>query len=289
MSRHLPKIFGIALVLAAFAASSSLFVVDETQTALVLQLGKPVGGVKGPGLHFKLPVVQNVVTYDSRYLEYDASARELITRDKKNLKVDNYARWRISDPLTFYQTVRDEMGAQARLDDIIYSQVREQLGKYNLLDIVATSRTQMMADVTRRTAEAARQYGIQVVDVRIKRADLPPANEKAVYARMQAERTRQAQLYRAEGEEAAREIRSQADKEKSIVLAETYRDAERIRGEGDAEATRIYAEAFGKDPEFYAFTRSLDVYSKAFKDKDVLVLSPEGDLFRYLKAAGASR
>jgi len=289
MNRNLLRVLGIALILVFFASSGAFFVVDETQTALVLQLGKPVGGVKGPGLHFKIPVVQNVVTYDARYLEYDASARELITRDKKNLKVDNYARWRISDPLAFYQTVRDEAGAQARLDDIIYSQVREQLGKYNLLDIVATNRTQMMVDVTRRTAEAALQYGIQVVDVRIKRADLPPANEKAVYARMQAERTRQAQLYRAEGEEAAREIRSQADKEKSIVLAETYRDAERIRGEGDAEATKIYAEAFGQDPEFYAFTRSLDVYSKAFKDKDVLVLSPDGDLFRYLKAVGTPR
>ncbi|MHB8765584.1 MAG: protease modulator HflC, partial [Deferrisomatales bacterium] len=197
------RILGIAVVLATFALGSVLFVVDETETAIVLQLGKPVGGVKGPGLHFKLPMVQRVMTYDARYLEYDASARELITRDKKNLKVDNYARWRIADPLTFFQTVRDEAGAQARLDDLIYSQVREQLGKYDLLDIVATSRTQIMEDVTRRTAASARQFGIEVVDVRIKRADLPPANEKAVYSRMQAERTRQAHFYRAEGEEAA--------------------------------------------------------------------------------------
>ncbi|MEW6490206.1 MAG: protease modulator HflC [Thermodesulfobacteriota bacterium] len=289
MSTKPLKILGIAVVVAALALGNVFFIVDETQTALVVQLGKPVGGVKGPGLHFKLPFVQNVITYDSRYLEYDATARELITRDKKNLKVDNYARWRISDPLTFYQTVRDEMGAQARLDDIIYSQVREQLGRYDLIDIVATSRPQIMADVTRRTAESARQFGIEVVDVRIKRADLPEANERAVYARMKAERTRQAHLYRSEGEEVARQVRSQADKEVAIILAEAYREAQGTRGEGDAAATRIYAQAFNRDREFYAFTRSLDVYSRAFKDKDVLVLSPEGELFQYLRAAGLPR
>ncbi len=289
MNSNILKILGILAVVAVIAGSNMLFVVDETQTALVLQLGKPVGGPRGPGLHFKIPVAQSVTYYDSRYLEYDATARELITRDKKNLKVDNYARWRISDPLAFYQTVRNEMGAQARLDDIIYSQVREQLGRYDLIDIVATNRPEVMADVTRRTAVSARQFGIEVVDVRIKRADLPEANERAVYARMQAERTRQAHLYRSEGEEVARQVRSQADKEVAIILAEAYREAQGTRGEGDAAATRIYAQAFNRDREFYAFTRSLDVYSTAFKDKDVLVLSPEGDLFQYLKAAGIPR
>ncbi len=283
------RVIGIIVVLLVLFSGSLFFQVDQTQTAIVLQLGKPVGGVRTAGIHMKMPIVQTVKTYDARYLSYDAAAREVITRDKKNLKVDNYALWRIADPLKFYQTVRDEIGAQSRIDDISYSQVREQLGKYDLIDIVATKRKSIMEDVTRRTAEAAREYGIEVVDVRIKRADLPPSNEKAVYARMQAERTRQAQLYRAEGEEAAREIRSQADKERAVILAEAYREAEDLRGQGDAEATRIYAEAFGKDPEFYAFTRSLDVYAKAFKDKDVLVLSPEGDLFRYLKVVGPPR
>jgi membrane protease subunit HflC len=283
------RVVGILVILLVFFSGSAFFVVDQTEKAIVLRLGKSVGGVRGPGLHAKIPLMETVVTYDARYLAYDATAREVITRDKKNLKVDNYALWRIADPLKFYQTVRDEIGAQSRIDDISYSQVREQLGKYDLIDIVATKRRSIMEDVTRRTAEAAREYGIEVVDVRIKRADLPPSNEKAVYARMQAERTRQAQLYRAEGEEAAREIRSQADKERAVILAEAYREAEDLRGQGDAEATRIYAEAFGQDPEFYAFTRSLDVYSKAFKDKDVLVLSPEGDLFRYLKVVGAPR
>jgi len=283
------KVFGILVVLLLLSSGSMFFQVDQTQTAIVLQLGKPQGGVRTAGIHWKLPVLQTVKKYDARYLSYDAAAREVITRDKKNLKVDNYALWRIADPLKFYQTVRDEIGAQSRIDDISYSQVREQLGKYDLIDIVATKRREIMEEVTRKTAEAAREYGIEVVDVRIKRADLPPSNEKAVYARMQAERTRQAQLYRAEGEEAAREIRSQADKERAVILAEAYRQAEELRGQGDAEATRIYAEAFGRDPEFYAFTRSLDVYSEAFKDKDVLVLSPDGDLFKYLKAVGTPR
>jgi membrane protease subunit HflC len=288
MDRFL-KLIVLVVVLGALLANSALFTVDQTQIALVLQLGKVVGEPREPGLHFKIPFIQNVVVYDSRFLDYDATAREIITKDKKNLKVDNYARWRIADPLKFYQTVRDEMGAQSRLDDISYSQVREQLGKYDLIDIVASKRPQIMQEVTRRTAESARQYGIEVVDVRIKRADLPPANEQAVYSRMQAERRRQAQLYRAEGEEAAREIRSQADKEKAIILAEAYRQAEEARGKGDAEATRIYAEAFGKDAEFYAFTKSLGVYADSFKEGDVLVLSPEGEFFRYLKAAGLAR
>lgn len=279
----------ILVVLVFFGASSVMFVVDQTEVALVIQLGKAVGGPRAPGLHFKLPAVQRVVKYDARYLEYDASARELITRDKKNLKVDNHARWRIADPLAFYQTVRDEMGAQSRLDDLIYSQVREQLGRFDLLDIVASKRPQIMSDVTRRVAESARQFGIEVVDVRIKRADLPPANEQAVYARMKAERTRQAQLYRAEGDEAAREIRSKADKEKTILLAEAYREAEGFRGEGDAEATKIYASAFGRDPEFYAFTQSLDVYAASFKAGDVVLLPTDGDLFRYFKSSGTPR
>lgn len=277
------KILGILVVLLLLLAGSVFFIVDQTQIALVLQLGKPLGGPRGPGLHWKIPFVQSVVVYDARLLDYDAAAREIITRDKKNLNVDNYAEWRIAEPLAFYQTVRDQIGAQARLDDIIYSQLREELGKYDLLDIVATKRSELMQEVTTRTAEAAKEFGIEVVDVRIKRADLPPENEKAVYARMRAERTRQAHLYRAEGAEAAQEIRSNADKSKAIILAEAYKTAEELRGEGDAEATRIYAEAFGKDSEFYAFTKSLGVYEDSFKAGDVLVLSPETEFFRYLK------
>ncbi len=289
MAGRLLRIVGIAIVAAVLAWGTVLYTVDQTEVAIVLRLGKPVGGPRGPGLHFRIPFVESVVKYDTRYLEYDAEAREIISRDKKNIKVDNYARWRIVDPLRFYQTVRDEIGAQARLDDIIYSQVREQLGKYDLQEIVATERAAIMEEVTRLTAQAARQYGIEVVDVRIKRADLPPANEKAVYARMEAERKRQAHRYRAEGEEVAREVRSQADKERSIILAEAYRKAQEIRGQGDAEATRIYAEAFGQDPEFYDFVKSLEVYRAAFKEGDVILVSPRSELFRYLDLSGSGR
>ena len=277
------RVVGILFVIGAIAWGTVLYTVDQTEVAIVLRLGKPLGGPRGPGLHYRIPFVESVIKYDARQLEYDAEAREIISKDKKNIKVDNYARWRIVDPLKFYQTVRDEIGAQSRLDDIIYSQVREQLGKYTLLEIVATERSAIMAEVTRQTAKSAGEFGIEVVDVRIKRADLPPANEKAVYARMKAERTRQARKYRAEGEEVAREVRSQADKEKAIILAEAYRKSQEIRGEGDAEATKIYAEAYGKDPEFYDFVRSLEVYRSAIKPGDILLLSPASELFRYLE------
>ncbi len=277
------RVVGILFVIGAIAWGTVLYTVDQTEVAIVLRLGKPLGGPRGPGLHYRIPFVESVIKYDARQLEYDAEAREIISKDKKNIKVDNYARWRIVDPLKFYQTVRDEIGAQSRLDDIIYSQVREQLGKYTLLEIVATERSAIMAEVTRQTAKSAAEFGIEVVDVRIKRADLPPANEKAVYARMKAERTRQARKYRAEGEEVAREVRSQADKEKAIILAEAYRKSQEIRGEGDAKATEIYAKAFGKDTEFYDFVKSLEVYRSAIKPGDILLLSPASELFRYLE------
>jgi membrane protease subunit HflC len=282
-------ILAVAVFLLVATPLNPFFVVDQIETALVLQLGKPVGEIRGPGLHLRIPLVQTVTFYDTRYLVYDAQAREVITNDKKNLLVDNYARWRITDPLKFYQTVRNESGAQARLDDIIYSQVREQLGKYNLIASVATKRAEIMVDVTRRTAESAREYGIEVVDVRIKRADLPPANEKAVYARMQAERQREAQRYRSEGERDAQKLRAEADKQKAVILAEAYRLAEVQKGEGDAQAARVYAAAYGKDREFYSFVRSLEMYRKGFKDGDVLMLSPEDELFRYVRSPGSGK
>lgn len=279
----------VVFVLLMATPLNPLFIVEQTETALVLQLGKPVGEPRGPGLHVRIPLVQSVTFYDTRYQVYDAQARELITYDKKNLLVDNYARWRITDPLKFYQTVRNERGAQARLDDIIYSQVREQLGKYDLIASVATKRAEIMAEVTRRTAVSVAEYGIEVVDVRIKRADLPPANQQAVYARMQAERQRQAQLYRSEGERDAQKLRSEADKQKAVILAEAYRLAEVQKGEGDAQAARVYADAFGKDREFYSFVRSLGMYQQGFKDGDILLLSPDDELFRYLRSSGSGK
>ncbi len=279
------KIIVIAAVLIAMAALSSLFQVDQTQQALVLQLGKPVRVITEPGLNYKLPVLQQVMFFDRRLLVYDAAPAEIVTSDKKNLVVDNYSKWRIVDPLKFYQTVKNIAGAQSRLDDIIYSEFRVELGKETLNDIVAKVRTRIMKSVTRNSNKAAADYGIEVVDVRIKRADLPVENERHVFSRMQAERQRQAKKYRSEGEEEALKIRSQAEKERTIILAEAYRKAQEVRGEGEQAAIAIYAKAFQQDEEFYNFYRSLQAYEKALAEKSTLVLGSGNEFFRYMNRA----
>jgi len=279
------KIIVIAAVLIVMAALSSLFQVDQTQQALVLQLGKPVRVITAPGLNYKLPVLQQVMFFDRRLLVYDAAPAEIVTSDKKNLVVDNYSKWRIVDPLKFYQTVKNVAGAQSRLDDIIYSEFRVELGKETLNDIVAKVRTRIMKAVTKNSNKAAADYGIEVVDVRIKRADLPVENERHVFSRMQAERQRQAKKYRSEGEEEALKIRSQAEKERTIILAEAYRKAQEVRGEGEQAAIAIYAKAFQQDEEFYNFYRSLQAYEKALAEKSTLVLGSDNEFFRYMNRA----
>jgi membrane protease subunit HflC len=276
-------VFGILMVLAILALPQFLFTVDQTESALVLELGKYKRTILEPGLKMKIPFMQQVTYYDNRVLEYDAAAKGIITKDKKNLVVDNYAKWRIKDPLTFYQTKRNEVGAQALLDDIIYSSLREELGKYTLSQMVSENRAHIMEDVTRDTNEKALSFGIEVVDVRIKRADLPPENEKHVFGRMQAERQQEAKKYRSEGEEVAIKIRAGADKERAIILAEARRTAEELKGEGDATATKIYAEAYQKDREFFEFIRSMDAYKLALGESTLLVISPESEFFRFLR------
>jgi len=281
--KRLSLILALAAVAGLLVLANALFTVDQTESALVLQLGKPVHVEREPGLHLKLPFVQQVLLFDNRILEYDAAAKGIITKDKKNLVVDNYAKWRIRDPLVFYQTMRNEIGAQARLDDIIYSNLRAELGKFTLSQVVSESRAKIMETVTKDTNRMALSYGVEVVDVRIKRADLPPENEKHVYDRMKAEREQEAKRYRSEGEEAAIKIRAEADKERTILLAEAQRKAQEIRGEGDAVATKIYAEAFGRDPEFFEFLRTMEAYRKALDDKTMVVLSPDSEFFRFFK------
>jgi membrane protease subunit HflC len=276
-------VFGILMVLAILALPQFLFTVDQTESALVLELGKYKRTILEPGLKMKIPFMQQVTYYDNRVLEYDAAAKGIITKDKKNLVVDNYAKWRIKDPLKFYQTKRNEVGAQALLDDIIYSSLREELGKYTLSQMVSENRAHIMTDVTQDTNEKALSFGIEVVDVRIKRADLPPENEKHVFGRMQAERQQEAKKYRSEGEEVAIRIRAEADKERTIILAEAKRKAEELKGEGDATATKIYAAAFQQDREFFEFIRSMDAYKSALGEKTLLVISPESEFFRFLK------
>jgi membrane protease subunit HflC len=263
--------------------ASPFFIVDVTETAIVVQLGKPVQTATEPGLYMKVPFIQEVTRFDKRLLDYDSEPQDVITQDKKTLLLDNFAKWRIVDPLKVYQNFQSQRGALQRLHDIIYSELRVELGRHDLLEIVSTGRAELMKIVTQRSNEKASAYGIEIQDVRIKRADLPEQNEKAVFARMQAERERQAKQYRAEGAEEAQKIRSEAEKDKEILLAEAYKESEELRGGGDAKAFRIYADAYRQDPRFFEFTRSMEAYKKTFKDKSTLVMSPDSEFFRYLK------
>jgi membrane protease subunit HflC len=275
-------LIAVAIVL-YFLGASPLFVVDITQTAIVVQLGKPVRNVTEPGLYLKIPFIQEVTYFDKRLLDYDSDAQDVITQDKKTLLLDNFAKWRITDPLKVYQAFQSQRGALQRLHDIIYSELRVELGRHDLLEIVSSSRAELMRVVTQRSNEKASVYGIEIQDVRIKRADLPEQNEKAVFARMQAERERQAKQYRAEGAEEAQKIRSEAEKDREIILAEAYKESEELRGGGDAKAFRIYADAYRQDPKFFEFTRTMEAYKKTFKDRSTVVMSPDSEFFRYLK------
>lgn len=279
------RVISFFIVLVAIAAYTSLYTVTEMERAVVIRLGRPVGEpIETSGLKFKLPFVDKVEYFDKRLLEYDSEPKELITKDKKNIVIDNYARWKIVDPLLFLQAVQDERGAQARLDDIIYSEVRERLGQYTLLEIISLKRDEIMEIVTRESGEKVKKLGIEIMDVRIKRADLPKQNEENVYKRMEAERHQQAKKYRAEGQEKSLEIISQAEKEKTIILAEAYEQSETIKGEGDAEALRIYADAYNRDPEFYKFTRTLSAYDEIFRGRGQtkIILSTDSELLKYL-------
>lgn len=264
----------IALVALLVMGSQCMYSVHQTQKAIVLQLGEPVGGVVAPGLHFKLPFVQNVEYFDSRILDYDARSAEALTSDKKAIVLDNYARWRITDPLTFYRTVRTIPGAQARLDDTVYSQLRVFVGRNTLTEVVSSKRAEIMGAVTARTSELLREYGMEIIDVRIKRTDLPTENQRAIFGRMRAERERQAKQYRSEGQEESTKIRSTADRERTVLMAEATRKSEILRGEGDADAARIFSEALSQSPEFYDFQRSLDAYRKVFRDNTRIILTP---------------
>jgi membrane protease subunit HflC len=273
----------VILFIIAIAVSQALFIVDKTQQAIVIMMGKPMKGTYGPGLHFKLPLVQQVVYFEKRILLYDAAPTEILTKDKKNLVVDNYTKWKIVNPLKFYTTVKNVRGAQARLDDIVYAHLRVELGQHNLSDIVSKSRSEIMATVTDKSVKRAQDYGIAVIDVRIKRADLPEQNEKHVFDRMRAERERQAKQYRSEGEEESKKITAKADMERTIILAKAYKEAEQTKGEGDAKSIKIYADAYQKDFKFFEFVKSLEAYRKSLKSDTTLVLTPDSEFLKYLK------
>ncbi|HSF33053.1 MAG TPA: protease modulator HflC [Candidatus Tectomicrobia bacterium] len=274
-------IVGVCILLVV--VSRTFYAVSETEQVVITQLGRPVRLVKAPGLYLKVPFLQQLTFFENRLLDYDAAAAPVITRDKKNLVVDNYAKWQISDPLKFLQTVQNEAGAQARLDDIIYSKVREQLGLHDLVEVIATKRNAIMQAVTASSHEASSAYGIAVVDVRIKRADLPAENAQAVYGRMRTEREREAKRYRSEGQEEGVKIRAETDKQKTIMLADAYAQEQKIRGEGDAVAIRVYGEAFRQDPDFFAFVRTLEAYRKSLTGKTTLLLPPQMEFLKYLR------
>ena len=276
-----------AIVVALLVLSQTVFVVGEWQQAVITQFGKPVRTIREPGLYVKVPVVQTLSRFERRILATDVQAAEYLTLDKKRLAVDHVSRWRISDPLEFYRTVRDTRGAMARLDDIIFARLRQEIAKHNFADFIREKREGIMQVVTAGTREMAASFGIEVVDVRIKRADLPTEVQASVYARMRAERERIAKRYRAEGEERARKIRASADKEREILVAKAYDESQRMIGEGDAQAIATYARAFGQDPEFYGFLRRLESYEKIFAGGTTVVLSPDSDLLRYLQGPGA--
>ena len=281
MRRSLTAIL-VVLVVLLIVVGNSIFRVFETEQVQITKFGAPVRTITDPGLHFKIPFVHKLHLFEKRLLDYDSAPTEVLTQDKKPLIVDNYAKWRIIDPLKFMMTVQNEPGAQTRLDDIIYSEIRTELGKHLFHEIISAQRSAIMDTVTQNSNIKAQEYGIEVVDVRIKRADLPAENERAVFQRMEAERKRIANKYRSEGEEKALEIRAETDKEAVIILAQAEKKAQEIRGEGDAEATRIYADAFGRNQRFYSFWRTLQAYENTIDSSTTLILSPDAEFFNYL-------
>jgi membrane protease subunit HflC len=275
---------GVILVLIGLAilGFGSVFVIDETEQAIVTQFGQYRWSAVEPGLHFKTPFVQDVHRMERRVIGRDTTPGDYLTLDKKKLVADPVARWRIVDPLIFFKTVQDEVRAARRLDDIVKSEMRSEISSHEFGDIIGNGRAPLMLAVTTRVREKARDYGIHVVDVRIKRADLPRDVQESVFQRMRAERDREAKRYRSEGAEEAAKIRAKTDKDVTILLAKAYQEAEKLKGEGDGESTRIYAEAFGKDAEFYTLVRTLEAYEKSITPETEIVMSTDSELFRYM-------
>lgn len=282
MKQYIPSILFILLVVGVIIGTQALFTVDETNQAIILQLGEPVNTVQEPGLNIKLPFIQNVIYFEKRVLSSDAPPQEYLTLDKKRLVVDHVTRWQIDDPLLFFKAVRTEAGARARLDDIVFSELRRELATVDFTGIIAEERENIMERVASSSAEKAEEFGIAVVDVRTKRADLPEEVEQSVFDRMRAERQRESSLFRAEGEEQANIIRAQADRTGAVIRAEGEQEAQKLRGEGEAEAIKIYADALSQDLEFYAFSRRLEAYADILKQGDTVIIPAGSEFFRFL-------
>ncbi len=273
-------IFGIGLI---FLIYSSFFTVDQTKQAIVLQFGEPKRVVNKPGLNFKIPFIQEVAFFEKRVLSLVSSdSEEVILSDQKRLEVDTYSRFKIIDPLLFYQTVRNELGARQRLESIIDSSVRRVLGKLKLISILSDARKKIVEDIGVEVNQIVKRLGMEIIDVRIRRADYPEATSQNIFNRMRSEREQEAKEFRAQGAEEAQKIRANAEKQKTVLLAEAERKSEAIRGDGDGLAIKIYSDAFGRDAKFYKFYRSMQAYEKTFIDKDTtMILSPESDFFSF--------
>ena len=280
MKKNLHLILVGAAVLLVLA-SQSLYIVQQPEQAIVLQFGNPVRLIQEPGLKIKMPFIQNVVFYDRRLLNLEPPAQEVVLKDKKRLDVDTFSRYRIVEPLTFYKTVRNEYQAQNRLQEIVNSSARNVLATFTLKELLSEKRTEIMQQISDAVKADAAQLGVEVADVRIRRADLPVQVSQAINDRMKTERIREAKGYRADGEKTAQEIRATADKQATITVATAEKEAQQIKGEGDKKATEIWNKATGVDPEFYAFYRSLEAYRKSFDEETSLVLAPEGEFFSY--------
>ena len=264
MSDKIKITIGGSVVAVLLVLFESLFILNQTEQAIVLQFGEPVREIKEPGLKFKIPFIQKVVVYDNRLLNLDPPAQEVVLNDKKRLDVDNFTRYRIVDPLKFYQTVRTEYQARSKLEEIVNSSVRKVLGRITLQELLSSKRTQIMADISKAVKSDAGQIGVSVADVRIRRADLPVEVLQAINARMKTEREREAKEFRATGQQEAQKIRATAEKEQAVIIAEAEKQAQIIRGAGDKQAIEIWNQAAGIDPNFFAFYRSLEAYKNSF-------------------------
>lgn len=289
MSRSRLTVLGIVVIALGITVFSALFTVHQTRQVLVLQFGEPKRVIQDPGLHLKWPFIQNVVEYDRRVLEFDPQAEQVILSDQKRMVADAYVRYRIADPLKFFQTVQTELVARSRLSSVVNSSLRRVLGNVTLLAVLSAERDQIMSNIQTDVNAAAQRLGIEVIDVRLRRADLPQEAAQAIYARMRSEREREAREARAQGFEKGQQIRAAADRERTVLLAEAKRTSETTRGDGDQEATRIWADAFGQDAEFFHFYRSMQAYREALRGDDTtMVLSPDSDFFRFFGTRGGS-
>ena len=287
--RHGISFAGTALSVVLVVLGLSIFTVDQRQHAIIFKLGEVKEVITEPGLYFKWPLIQNVRYFDKRILTLDSNEPErFITSEKKNVLVDSFVKWRITDPQLYYVSVAgDEARARTRLSQTVNAGLREEFGKRTVHDVVSGERDKIMEQMREKADQDARKIGVQIVDVRVKRVDLPSEVSESVYRRMEAERKRVANELRSEGSAEAEKVRADADRQREVIVAEAYRDAQKVKGEGDAKAAAIYAQAFGQNPEFYAFYRSLEAYRNSFKNKgDVIVVEPNSDFFKYMKSLG---